>query len=460
MDSKGEAMKRFEKGTDDLVEKALDALKPGSGAEGIVSPLDELSERRMTQAILERFQPERRTLGTLRRPSWKIAAALVVLVGCGGALYGFLRPEQLPPPEVFLTPASEISKPLPKGEPFPESRNHIPGSRFALLFGEVFSEHSPVTMGAEIPTAERIRTGDGQAVLSLPTGIAAGLAENTALRVLWKGDHHYGVSMQSGMALFSVDPRQPREGFFIDTPAGTVRVKGTLFTVVVSPENEVFIKLHRGQLEVESPGGAIESLTSGNLVNLNGQRPAKPAVNEKVLSQLQALRCMDRGELFTELSHFECLGTGESAPVQSLRHRPPPGTNRSHTPSIKDLMEQARHRKAEGNWWGAAASYEEVIRRYPNCDEARTSMVSLAQIRLKHQDNPRGAIRQFSNYLKRPGPLSREAMFGRAEAFRALGDRAGEERALGEFLDTFPNGFYAKAVSKRLKQLRAEAAVR
>ena len=81
-------------------------------------------------------------------------------------------------------------------------------------------------------------------------------------------------------------------------------------------------------------------------------------------------------------------------------------------------------------------------------------MVSLARIHLKHLGDPKKALHLFSRYMRHPGPLMQEAMFGRAEAYRALGDSRAEQKALVEFLSAYPEGLYATAISKRLEQLR------
>lgn len=446
-------MRRNDHNDNTIVQDALEALKPTDRSAGVVSPLDELSERRMTDSILNRFDEMRRTPKTDTKRRLVHIAAAAILLGSGVLGYALVATPSAPEP--LATPV-----PPPRNRSLSEAPvttgvgTRIPGSRFALLFGEVYSEDGEVVMGKEIPTAKRIRTLDGQTALSLPTGIAAGLAERTTVRVLWSGGNHYGISVLSGMVLFSVDPSQARGGFFVDTPAGTVRVKGTLFTVIVSPDMGVFVKLHRGRLTVEKVDGTLQTVTPGTVVRLNGDTPVAPSVQNEIFGQLQALRCMDQGTLFTELSHFECLGTGERDRLRSVSQRPSAGT-REKTPSIRELMRTAREQKANGDWPGAASSYQELIRRFPNSDEARTSMVSLAQMQLTHLGNPNGALVQFSRYLSRPGPLTQEALYGKAEAFRAMGNIANERQTLEQFLRKYPKGLYAVSVSKRLRQLRS-----
>lgn len=450
-------MKQVDKTERDIVEAALDALRPDDDGRGILDPLDELSERRMAERIVQQYADGEGRTRVLKRPVRWVAAAGIL----AAATLTYWMIDRAPAP----SPAFDRVAPIDPAPAVAKRQTHIPGSQFALLFGDVRSDDGTIAMGAEIPVAERIRTGDGQAALSLPTGIAAGLAKNTSVRVLWSGNTHFGVSLLSGMALFSVDPIQTRDRFFVDTPAGTIHVTGTLFSVVVSPQGDVFVKRHLGSLRVERSNGETIAITDGALVQLNGHPSGSgaPAINEQMLSQLQAFRCMDRGDLFTELAHFECLGlqagaAASKSPAPPQRAAGPEA--RETVPSIKALMSRARQQKASGDWPGAADAYRTLIRLYPDADEARTSMVSLGQIQLNHLGNVNGALKLFGRYLNRPGPLAQEALFGKAEAYRALGDRSMEEKTLAEFLSRFPRGLYAQSVSGRLDHLRSAASDR
>jgi hypothetical protein len=67
------------------------------------------------------------------------------------------------------------------------------------------------------------------------------------------------------------------------------------------------------------------------------------------------------------------------------------------------------------------------------------------------QNSPARALAAFDAYLRRGGALRPEALGGRIRALRALGRSEEERRAIEQYLASFPNGFEAAALRKRLK---------
>lgn len=435
-------------GDDDyLVRAALAALKPGENGDGVLPPLDELSSRRAVDAVMEQMdrlalRPTARFRGGFR---WVVAAAILFMSVSGVALFSYFADWHSD--ETAPTSAVAIKSPIVASPISLHAR--IPGSRFAMLFGEVSCGDSIVNVGAEIPTVERIRTKNGKITLLLPSNIAVGLAENSSARVLWDGEGIYGVSLMNGTALFSVDPIANRDGFFVETPAGTIHVTGTLFSVIVSVDNGVFVKLHKGDISIEKPDGSTSAIVGTELKVLGSQKADLIGLNADIDRQLQTMQLIDEGELFTELRSFGAQNAVEKhdadARVSDSRF--------SRRRSLQDLMSIARSRKSIGDWQGAASSYNELIRTFSTSDEARTSMVSLGQIYLRHLDRPDDALRLFDRYLKSAGPLSQEAMFGKAQAFKSLNLRDREIETLQRFLSLYPTGILAKSVNLRLAEL-------
>ena len=72
------------------------------------------------------------------------------------------------------------------------------------------------------------------------------------------------------------------------------------------------------------------------------------------------------------------------------------------------------------------------------------------------QGAPSRALAAFDDYLARGGPLRPEALAGRIRALRALGRTADERRAIEGYLKSYPTGFEAITLKKRLSVLSSQ----
>jgi len=124
-------------------------------------------------------------------------------------------------------------------------------------------------------------------------------------------------------------------------------------------------------------------------------------------------------------------------------------------PTARSLAQRARQQRSARNWQGAAATFTELIRRYPTSGWARTARVSLGLILLERLGNARGALAQFSAYLASTsvGALAQEASYGRIRALRRLGRRADEIQKLRSFLRLYPQAIQGSNVRRRLQKL-------
>lgn len=118
-------------------------------------------------------------------------------------------------------------------------------------------------------------------------------------------------------------------------------------------------------------------------------------------------------------------------------------------PSPLALFTRAAEARRRGDVAAAIALYEELGLRYPDSVEAQDARLLLGNLRLE-QRAPRAALNQFERYGG--GPLSLEALWGKAEALRKL--HSPEERAvLEQLLREYPSSPYSGAAQKRLQQL-------
>lgn len=149
------------------------------------------------------------------------------------------------------------------------------------------------------------------------------------------------------------------------------------------------------------------------------------------------------------------LLTKPGSPGHAVAPTPPAEPTSPPAPTAKELAQRARTQRGARNWRGAAATFAELIRRYPTSGWARTARVSLGMIQLDRLGNARGALAQFSAYLAstRVGALAQEASYGRIRALRRLGRRAAEIRLLQSFLKLYPRAIQTGIARRRLKKL-------
>jgi tetratricopeptide (TPR) repeat protein len=121
----------------------------------------------------------------------------------------------------------------------------------------------------------------------------------------------------------------------------------------------------------------------------------------------------------------------------------------------EDLLARANALRGERRWREADDVYQEVARRYPKSGAAHVALTASGALHLEHLGDPRGARVLFQRALAADadGPLAGEARWGLARAARALGDEAGERRALEELLARHPDSPHRERAKQRLAEL-------
>lgn len=123
-----------------------------------------------------------------------------------------------------------------------------------------------------------------------------------------------------------------------------------------------------------------------------------------------------------------------------------------------DLLREARMLLRDGERDAAAAKYGELVRRYPSSAEARSGMLSLAELQLEHLGNAEAALELADRYLAGgAGTLAPEARETRVRALRSLGRRSEERAAIEEYLKAHRNSLRAPALRERLGELGSNA---
>jgi TolA-binding protein len=267
--------------------------------------------------------------------------------------------------------------------------------------------------------------------------------------------------MTAGTALFSIDPTRERDGFSVATPEGTIRVTGTLFTVVIAEDGPVSVHLHKGTVALETPHAEATVMTAGHTAVLgdSGADIVSDTQSAEVPQQMRRLACMDDGALFSEFDGPLCTRDTATDPEATVSE-PRPATRKSpatRTPSttrpLAELLHTAREARMAGRHADAAVALRELIATYPDSADARTATVTLGQLELKKLGRPAEARRHFARYLNKPGSLAQDALVGQADACRAMRDIECERTTLERIIRDFPGGPADAAARRRLQDI-------
>ncbi|MBN2343779.1 MAG: FecR domain-containing protein [Deltaproteobacteria bacterium] len=365
-----------------------------------------------------------------------------------------------------LDRGASLNEPIGLNSPPPQVTQvseFIPESRFSLLHGEVRCDDTAVKLGEQVPDKQWIDTADGEVSFSLPTGIAVGLSTRTSARVVREGSLRYRVDVNKGMALFSVHPQKERDKFIVKTPHGWVEVTGTLFTVEVRQNGGTQVYLHKGSVVVHLNNGdasvakQAESASLGDTLVIT-QPDSRP---EAVAAQLQRMGCMDDGRIFSELDNTACAHEKDDSSEKmssSLSVVRPVSKKKIDVPKVpsysaEELLQSARTARREGRFADSADWLKQLIQQYPQGNDARTALVSLGRLELYRLGQSQAALTHFTAYLTQDGPLTPEALLGKAGAHRALGDRVAEKNCLEKLVEQFPDELAAVSAARRLAEM-------
>ncbi len=293
------------------------------------------------------------------------------------------------------------------------------------------------------------------------------------------------VSLQRGMVGMRVDPNRPdKHDVTVETPHGRVRVKGTVFTVRVD-RDEANVEVFRGVVEflpatpdetpLQVPAGRGADLRRCALFDLPSPkaealrrtldaaaadrypaRQALPNPSDQVTAPSRAIGNPESVEVVHEstdpLSKERSMGQLE-AHLRAGSSAPP----RRSPPTIDVLIQDAQSCLIEQDWTCAASRYRDILRLYPTRREATAALVSLAKIELRRLHSPDKALEHYQTYRQRAptGPMSEEALFGIAEAYRRLGQRDFEQETLRTFIERYPGSSQQARARARLRQLEA-----
>jgi TolA-binding protein len=282
------------------------------------------------------------------------------------------------------------------------------------------------------------------------------------------------VSLQSGTIGLFVDPNRPdKRKVAVETPQGTVRVKGTMFTVRVENEN-TWVEVFRGVVEIvpKDEDAAAFNVAAGHGVDLVSGKTfvltdrktdmLKKQLRESALKEGTVDARGGDAEIPEALSSNDATEPADAPPVSDSTepvtepHRGADGAPRHTLASMYDLIQEAQSCLIDRDWKCAAARYREVLGRYSRRPESMAVLISLAKVELRYLGAPKEALAHYKKYQRRApnGPLAEEALFGIAEAYRRLGRTDDEEKTLRRFIEKFPKSSLTQKARTRMNQLR------
>ena len=124
--------------------------------------------------------------------------------------------------------------------------------------------------------------------------------------------------------------------------------------------------------------------------------------------------------------------------------------------TAETLFRQASEARRLGDIERAIALLRALQQIYPGSPEARISYVSLGKLYMS-RGAAAPAAEAFSAYLSSGGPLSEEALLGRAQALLALGRSIEERQTWRWLLARYPGSVYAVQARERIRALGGES---
>jgi hypothetical protein len=457
--------------------------------------LDDLARRRWVDGALERHRAVRRAPdradrrgSTAGRGAWfwggaaaaVAAAALAVSVGLGVGDHPARAPKAAGP---LATGVVETARQV----------------RAELLMVSGGPSLGGISVGDDVAASDEVVTGDRSAVLDLCGQGRILLRAGTALRIAAMDERRVELELSAGSVLAAWDPKEPGIRLVVATPRGRAVVKGTVFAV---DAERARVDVVRGAIEFEIPGAAPMHVAHGRFAEADawGTSQIEPRDGGRFDGELRAMRLLDTKtrvviEVVSEpggamvsvdgvplgpspLTASAPAGIVElSASVPGLEAavervvakagervfyrfvlRAPRREDAGKVtvaPTAEELLRRAQEHRLRGEWTLAAEALMALIRRYPEREEASSSLVSLSLVELDHLGRPSDALGHLDRYLVASGhgALAQEAAFARIRALRGLGRRAAERDAISEFLARFPKAIQASGLEERLREL-------
>ena len=436
-----------------------------------------------------------------RRLNWRHATALAACAAGGLVFAQKYNADREPAPAQSSVSGSEAAPREPA----------LARSELVFVSGDVRVDGAVVQLGrGTLSGGESIVTGVGQACVTVEPSIDVCLGPNSRAVLESLREHDVRVKVLKGRVVAALAPRKRGSSFALTDGEVTAVARGTVFALTKDAEAaRTQVTVLEGKVEVSGGNRKSTLVRAHSELEIGRARANKHAAvsrnhEAQFLTLVAPRELWQRGELGVlsigypaqsqngprEGSRVMIGGEGPFAlPVSTFapagQHRVilrdtrgaeslldvevRPGVTeqvdasaepvdvaaagpRQDAPSAHVLLAEARRALKHGDSARALAAYRRLRALYPNSAEASTVLVTVGKLELR-QNAPARALNAFNAYLKRGGPLQPEALAGKIRALRALGNSAEERRSIERYLASYPDGFEAVALRKRLEVL-------
>jgi hypothetical protein len=263
----------------------------------------------------------------------------------------------------------------------------------------------------DIESHDRVRTGDSSAaLLSFPSGASIQVSPATQFRAHSRArDGGEGVEVTSG----GIDVHVPKLAaglrFAVHTPAATIKVHGTRFSVSVAsaggrPVTRVAVS--EGAVSVESGGKVVELRAGATWSSAPNQGPSAPAAHKRAPEQSAAAEAAVETPRRAEQTGGKLAPPAARTPINEHER----GVERASSTlgAENALLEQALSASRRGDDKRAVALLDTLLARYP-----RSQLVPNAQVErfraLRRMGKHADAARQARRYLgEHPNGMAKE----------------------------------------------------
>jgi len=287
------------------------------------------------------------------------------------------------------------------------------------------------------PAVRRAWTSHGEPMtVALGDGSRLELRPASDVRLVREQRDEICLQLLRGAAHFEVRPNASRR-FQVKAADVDVLVTGTIFTVELQAgQRAPRVSVERGEVEVHGRGGGrlLARLRAGE------SWPPRPAPSPSPAGEPAA--------------SAPGVATGP-LPAGGARALPAPGqsspggTRREPAMDSRQLLEQANVARRSGDLALAASLFETLRTRYPRDPRAALATFELGRLRMDSLGDLPGAVKALKHAiaLAPSGVFREDADACLATAYARMHDRTRCERARRSYLERYPEGMHAAAMS-------------